>query len=100
LNRLISREPLFFRPGAKLYRKRSKAALIVLNDNGSENMGKAEEQLSSPRITQYWTHPYFNFGNIFREATRPLAENSFLILPLSIQNKVYADLWSLYRKYP
>jgi hypothetical protein len=42
LNRLISRENLFFCPDTELHRKRSKAALIVLNGNGSENMGKAE----------------------------------------------------------
>jgi hypothetical protein len=32
--------------------------IIVLNDNGSENMGEAEEYLASEHITQYWTHPY------------------------------------------
>jgi hypothetical protein len=58
LNRLISREGLFSRPDTRLHRKRSKAALIILNDNGGENMGKAEEYLSSPHINQYWTRPY------------------------------------------
>jgi transposase InsO family protein len=33
-------------------------AIVVLNDNGSENRGKAEEYLASQNITQYWTHPY------------------------------------------
>jgi hypothetical protein len=31
--------------------------IIVLNDNGSENMGKAEEYLACLNITRYWTHP-------------------------------------------
>jgi putative transposase len=32
--------------------------IMVLNDNGSENMGKAEEYLACLHIRQYWTHPY------------------------------------------
>jgi hypothetical protein len=32
--------------------------IIVLNDNGGKNKGKAEEYLASLYITQYWTHPY------------------------------------------
>jgi putative transposase len=32
--------------------------IAVVNDNGSENMGKAEAFLAEKEITQYWTHPY------------------------------------------
>jgi transposase len=32
--------------------------IAVVNDNGSENMGKAEAFLAAAEITQYWTHPY------------------------------------------
>ncbi|GMO14616.1 MAG: hypothetical protein Pg6A_00190 [Termitinemataceae bacterium] len=30
----------------------------IVNDNGSENMSKAEEYLASMNIPQYWTRPY------------------------------------------
>jgi putative transposase len=33
-------------------------AMSILNDNGSENKGKAEEYLASLHIPQYWTRPY------------------------------------------
>ncbi|QSI03759.1 hypothetical protein DYQ05_01920 [Treponema pedis] len=32
--------------------------IIIVNDNGSENMYKARQQLSSERIVQYWYRPY------------------------------------------
>jgi transposase InsO family protein len=32
--------------------------IIVVNDNGSENMKDAQAYLLSQTITQYWTHPY------------------------------------------
>jgi transposase len=32
--------------------------IAVVNDNGSENMDKAEEFLAAAEITQYWTSPY------------------------------------------
>jgi hypothetical protein len=31
--------------------------IIVLNNNGSENRGEAEEYLASEHITHYWTYP-------------------------------------------
>jgi transposase InsO family protein len=31
--------------------------IAVVNDNGSENMGKVEDFLAENNITQYWTHP-------------------------------------------
>jgi hypothetical protein len=31
--------------------------IAVVNDNGSENMGKAEKFLAAAEITQYWTSP-------------------------------------------
>ena len=30
----------------------------ILNDNGSENLGKASEYLEDKRIVQYFAHPY------------------------------------------
>jgi len=38
--------------------KRYGKGITLVNDNGSENMGKAEEFLAEKKITQYWTHPY------------------------------------------
>ena len=34
------------------------SSIIIVNDNGSENMDKAEEWLASEKITQYWCRPH------------------------------------------
>jgi transposase InsO family protein len=31
--------------------------IVIVNDNGSENMAKAEEYLASLKVTQYWARP-------------------------------------------
>lgn len=38
-------------------RQRFTKDIIIINDNGSENMGKAEQWLKEEKMTQYWCRP-------------------------------------------
>jgi len=65
----IVRKEALIRIGTTSSSRNSKAALkevvnrygqdiVIVNDNGSENMKDAEAFLAGAGITQYWTHPY------------------------------------------